>query len=408
MPTGADLALTRPRKIRLRFSPWITAEAVPNWRRGSRVSDSPLGASRCHNHTFAMKFILVTGTTFALPLPGYRPFRRAADMAGRALARAGFGLVSGNPPGVDSVASEAFWAECRRLGRAPQEAYRQLWLPQLLRGYWLPGEGFPAPQACIERLTSTREWIERAITLAGAAVMIGGRGGALGIAERFIDAGKPVLPIPFVGGESRPVFDAILRTWDMAPVPGLTQNQFLRLAIPWISDTGVLTKLLLGTLAATADVFVSYRRSDTALAAGRIHGDLLDQFGKERIFMDLHGIPPSAEWLATIDAAVAASRIGIVIIGPDWLAPAAGGRLRLSDPDDIVRRELRGLLDGDKRLLPVLVAGAQLPPPEALPEDLWRLKEYQAIAIDNTNWPTAMKQIVAAIDTEIGAPARSV
>jgi len=354
-----------------------------------------------------MEFILLTGTSFALPLPGYRPFRRAADMAGRALARAGFGLVTGSPPGVDSVASEAFWAECRRLGRAPHEAYRQLWLPQLRRGYWLPGEGFPAPQACVERLSSTREWIERAITLAGAAVMIGGRGGALGIAERFIDAGKPVLPIPFVGGESRHVFDAILRTWDVAPVPGLSQNQFLRLAIPWIGDTGALTRLLLGTLAATADVFVSYRRSDAALAAGRIHGDLVDQFGKERIFMDLHGIPPSTGWLATIDAAVAASRIGIVIIGPGWLAPDAVGRTRLSDPDDIVRREVRGLLDADRRLLPVLVAGAQLPPPEAMPEDLRRLKEYQAIAIDNANWPVAMAQIVAAIDAEIGAPQRS-
>lgn len=362
----------------------------------------------CPNATIgAMEFILLTGTTFALPLPGHRPLRRAADMAGRALARAGFGLVTGNPPGVDRVASESFWAECGRLGRTPQEAYRQLWLPHSLRGYWLPGDGFHAPEICIERLTSTREWIERAITLAGAAVMIGGRGGALGIAERFIDAGKPVLPIPFVGGESRHVFDAILRTWDMAPVPGLSQSQFLRLAIPWVNDTGALTKLLLGTLAATADVFVSYRRSDSPLAAGRIHGDLVDRFGMRRVFMDLHAIAPSAGWLTTIDAAVAASKVGIVIIGPGWLAPDAGGRLRLSDADDIVRRELRGLLDAGKRVLPVLVAGAQLPPPEALPEDLRRLKDYQAIAIDNTNWTMAMRQIVAVIDAEIGTPQRS-
>ena len=309
-----------------------------------------------------MEFILVTGTTFSLALPRYRAFRRAADMTGRALARSAFGLVTGNPPGVDSLASEAFWAECQRLGRAAPEAYRQLWLLHWLRGYWLPGKGFPAPEASTERLASKRERIERAITLAGAGVMIGGRSGALGIAERFIDAGKPVLPIPFVGGESRNVFDAILRTWDAAPVPGLSQSQFLRLAIPWISDTGALATLLLGTLSETADVFVSYRRSDSGLAAGRLHGDLVDQFGKRRIFMDLHGIAPSADWLATIDAAVTASKIGIVIIGPNWLATDAGGHTRLSDSTDIVRRELRGLLDGRKRLLPVLMGGAQLPP----------------------------------------------
>lgn len=323
-------------------------------------------------------------------------------MTGRALARSGFGLVTGNPPGVDSVVSEAFWAECQRLGRAAAEAYRQLWLRHWQRGYLLPGAGFTAPEACTERLASKREWIERALALSGAGVMIGGRSGALGIAERFIDAGKPILPIPFVGGESRKVFDAILRTWEMAPVPGLSQSQFLRLAIPWISDTGALAKLLLGTLSETADVFVSYRRSDTTLAAGRLHGDLVDEFGERRIFMDLHGIAPSADWLATIDAAVAASKIGIVVIGPDWLASGADGHTRLSDSMDIVRRELRGLIDGRKRLLPVLVGSAQLPPPEALPQELRVLNEFQAIPIDNANWPAAMKQIVAAIASEIG------
>ena len=349
-----------------------------------------------------MEFILVTGTTFAPPLLGYGAVCRAADMTGRALARSGFGLVTGNPPGVDSIVSEAFWAECQRLGRAAAEAYRQLWLRHWQRGYLLPGAGFTAPEACTERLASKREWIERALALSGAGVMIGGRSGALGIAERFIDAGKPILPIPFVGGESRKVFDAILRTWEMAPVPGLSQSQFLRLAIPWISDTGALAKLLLGTLSETADVFVSYRRSDTALAAGRLHGDLVDEFGERRIFMDLHGIAPSADWLATIDAAVAASKIGIVVIGPDWLASGADGHTRLSDSMDIVRRELRGLIDGRKRLLPVLVGSAQLPPPEALPEELRVLNEFQAIPIDNANWQAAMKQIVAAIASEIG------
>ena len=118
--------------------------------------------------------------------------------------------------------------------------------------------------------------------------------------------------------------------------------------------------------------------------------------------MDLHGIAPSADWLATIDAAVTASKIGIVIIGPDWLAAGADGHARLSDSTDIVRRELRGLIDGRKRLLPVLVGGAQLPPAEAMPEELRVLNEYQAIPIDNANWSTAMKQIVAAIESEIG------
>lgn len=354
-----------------------------------------------------MEFILVTGTTFPLIFPDYAAVRRVADMTGRALARAGFGLVTGNPAGVDRIAAEAFWAECQRLGRHAPDCYRQLWLPHWRRGLWLPGAGFAAPESCVTTLWNTREWIEHAITLAGAGVMIGGRRGALAIAERFIHAGKPVLPVPFAGGEARKVFEAILRDWDLAPVPGLSQRQFLRLAIPWVGNTGALTKLLLGTLAETADIFISYRRSDTDLTAGRLHGDLVDEYGTRRVFMDRHGIAPSADWRATIDAAVSACRLGIVIIGPGWLAADASGQPRLSNPADIVRREVCGLLAKNRRLLPVLVGGAQLPPSESLPEALRVLTKYQAIALDNSNWEAGLQQIVALIDAEISAPAKA-
>ncbi|CAH1745989.1 protein of unknown function [Thauera humireducens] len=53
----------------------------------------------------AYPHILVVGTTFTVPLPWYRPFRRLADMVGRELARSGFGLLTGNTPGVDKVAA---------------------------------------------------------------------------------------------------------------------------------------------------------------------------------------------------------------------------------------------------------------------------------------------------------------
>jgi hypothetical protein len=350
------------------------------------------------------KFVLVTGTTFSLGLPRYLrarrylTFTRLADMTGRALARAGFGLITGSPPGVDSVASESFWVECRRVERPPEGVYRQLWLPHFRRGYWLPGRGFDAPSECVERLNRTGEWIERAIAAAGAAVMIGGRAGALEIAQRFIDAGKPVFPIPFAGGESRHVFHTILQTWEEAPVPGLSQSQFLRLAVPWINDTGALTNLLLGTLADAPDIFISYRRTDTGMAAGRLYADLVEHFGRERVFLDLHGIVPSAEWRASIERAIARCKVGIVVIGPRWLAEEGSGRVRLLQQDDVVRHELAALLGGAKAILPVLVDGAQLPPADALPPELQPLLEFQAPALNNANWDAVVRQMIGAIE----------
>ncbi len=83
-----------------------------------------------------MKSVLVTGTTFpSLPhwLPIYAATRRAAYMVGATLAKGGFGLVTGNTPGVDSVAAAAFCAEVERAGGDPDDGYRQLWLPHCKR-----------------------------------------------------------------------------------------------------------------------------------------------------------------------------------------------------------------------------------------------------------------------------------
>ena len=348
--------------------------------------------------------ILVVGTTFALTLPWYRPFKRVADMVGRELARGGFGLVTGNTPGVDKIAARAFWAECVRRSEAPEAAYRQLWLPHFQRGYFMPGEGFAAPSECVTRLADYDDWMEEAIGRSGAAVMIGGRSGSLAIARRFIDAGKPVLPIPFAGGASRDVFHEILRTWADAPVPGLSQTQFLSLAVPWINTTGPLSNLLLGTLAATADIFISYRRSDTGMAAGRLRADLVEHFGARRVFMDLHGIVPSADWRRSIDDAMAACKVAVVLVGADFTAPEAQGRSRLWAEDDVVRHELGTLLKGGKRILPVLIDDARLPSEDELPEGLQALLRFQAPRINNANWEEVSAAMVAAIEEALRPP----
>lgn len=345
-----------------------------------------------------MKSILVTGTTFGITLPWYRAARRASDMVGRALAQAGFGLVTGSPPGVDAIVSASYCDERRRLDHDAENGYQQLWLPHFKRGYWLPGRGYVARRSSPERLGSFAEWMNRAISLADAAVMIGGRGGAFTVARRFMDAGKPVFPIPHSGGRSQDVFYEILKTWDAAPVPGLSRGQFLRLAIPWISDTGALKQLLLGTVADNADIFISYRRNDAALAAGRLHADIAEHFGARRVFMDLHDIAPSATWARSIDEAVKHCRLGILVIGPRWLEEDGTGRPRLMCADDMVRMEIAGLLASGKRILPLLVDGATLPPAAALPAELQSLPSFQAPSIDNASWEAVVRQMIRSIE----------
>ena len=199
----------------------------------------------------------------------------------------------------------------------------------------------------------------------GHAARMGGAqaGGALRIVNRFIEEGKPVFPIPFSGGRSDDVFQEVLSRWGESPVPGLSRDQFLRLALPWTTATGELGDLLLGTLAETPDVFISYRRDDTAWAAGRLHREFSEHLGAKRVFMDVEDMVAGEVWRETIERALHSCRVGVVLIGNRWLdTDPRRGRPRLHDESDTVRMEIRRLLESGK---PVIVVLAGAAPPTA-------------------------------------------
>jgi hypothetical protein len=222
--------------------------------------------------------------------------------------------------------------------------------------------------------------------------MIGGRQGALHIARRFIDAGKSVFPIPFTGGHSGELFQEVLRTWYESPVPGLSRAQFLRLANPWTGGTGALSNLLLGALAEAPDIFISYRRSDSESAAGRLHHDLSEHFGIKRVFMDIQHIAPSDEWRLSIDRALQTCKIGVVVIGRHWLEP------RLVDEKDVLRDEISQLLRSRKVIVPVLVEEARLPESDQLPLDLRALCDHQTRLLASASWDSSVEELIRIME----------
>jgi hypothetical protein len=338
-----------------------------------------------------MKSILVMGSS----RPYERVPQRAAHMVGTTLARSGFGLVAGNATGVDKAVAQAFCSELAHQNKLASEWYCQLRLPFLVRGSRWPLPGHRAPADAMVRLKTTFEWEEEAIARSDAAIMIGGRGGALRIARRFIDAGKSVFPIPFTGGRSGEIFQEILRTWCESPVPGLSRAQFLRLAEPWTGGTGSLSNLLLGALAETPDIFISYRRSDSESVVGRLHHDLSEYFGIKRVFMDLRHIAPSEKWQSSIDHALQTCKIGVVVIGRQWTDE------RFYDKNDVLHKEVLQLLSSGKVVVPILVENAELPKREKLPADLLTLLEPQARSINNGNWENVLTDIIRAMEDRL-------
>jgi TIR domain-containing protein len=329
---------------------------------------------------------------------------RRARRLGSDLAELGFALTTGAEPGVDKAVAEGYCTQARRQGADLRLHFTQLKEPFRFRSWLNVSSGFNGGD-CVLRV-SRGAWVQTAVDTCDAAVMIGGRIGALHIAERFLDAGKPVFPVPFVPGRSDLVFQDIIEHWLDRPVPGLTRNQFLRLSLPWTGGTEPLTDLLLGAVTDTPDIFISYRRADAGWAAGRIQAELADAFGERRVFSDITTIRGGDVWRTSIEAALEHAKVGIVLAGNQWLVSnPTTQKPRLFDPDDTVRAEVRALADGRRTVIVLLVDRPPLNVSD-LPEDLDHLTELQGISVSQENWRSTLPKVLIEVRAALRLAAR--
>jgi len=142
-------------------------------------------------------------------------------------------------------------------------------------------------------------------------------------------------------------------------------------------------------------VFISYRREDTAPAAGRVYDRLCRLISKSNVFFDVRTISGGEIHDRKIMTEIERSEAALVFIGKSWLM--SNGRMRLQEPDDYVRAEVRAVLARPMLVLPVLVDGAQMPPPDQLPDDIRALSTRNALTLRHESFDDDTENIVAAV-----------
>ena len=132
-------------------------------------------------------------------------------------------------------------------------------------------------------------------------------------------------------------------------------------------------------------IFISYRRSDSAAASGRIYDRLSVAFGEKAVFKDVDVIPPGANYPSLLNEAIAQCDVLLAIIGSHWLTVVeSNGQRRLDNPDDFVRIEIEAALKRDAVLvIPVLVDDADMPSTGDLPDTLRPLYYRNAATVRN-------------------------
>lgn len=148
-------------------------------------------------------------------------------------------------------------------------------------------------------------------------------------------------------------------------------------------------------------VFLSYRRADTPGEAVHLAEDLMNEFGRSRVFIDVDGIKPGVRFEQRLDDALEKSSYVLVLIGKRWVGKTKGGR-RIDDPNDYVRKEVAAALSrgDDVRVIPVLIDQnvERMPSPGQLPDPLVELAGRQAHPMRNSEWPHDLSRLLAEID----------
>jgi hypothetical protein len=158
-------------------------------------------------------------------------------------------------------------------------------------------------------------------------------------------------------------------------------------------------------VAATARVFINYRRDDTGGDALHLYDHLADRFGADNVFLDVKAIPAGVDWLKAIEASGAAGTVVLALIGSRWLEIFKQRRASVSHEPDMVGRELE-LAFGPWpcTVIPVLIEGAGLPRSMSLPRSLRPLVSDNAAEIRRVTFDEDVDRLMDRIEEIAAAP----
>ena len=74
------------------------------------------------------------------------------------------------------------------------------------------------------------------------------------------------------------------------------------------------------------EIFISYRRDDSAGTTGRIYDRLTGSFPRDKVFMDVDAAMHGLDFVRVLDEKIASSAIVAVVIGPNWLSGLDGAK----------------------------------------------------------------------------------
>jgi hypothetical protein len=149
-------------------------------------------------------------------------------------------------------------------------------------------------------------------------------------------------------------------------------------------------------------VFISYRRSVSASAAGRLADGLSEKLGRESVFFDTRDLTPGMQWRDELVQRLRSADVVLAVIGPGWADTATDRdreRQRGATDQDVVRLELETAIRYAPIVIPVLVDGASMPSRQTLARPLQPITTFQAKVLRAESWHEDVEALAASLAT---------
>jgi hypothetical protein len=155
-------------------------------------------------------------------------------------------------------------------------------------------------------------------------------------------------------------------------------------------------------------IFISYRREDTAGVTGRLYDRLVQHYGRNAVFKDVDSIPLGSNFKQYIDSVIKNCDLVIVVIGDRWLGSEGETRRRIDDPRDLVRIEVESALQRAIPVVPLLVQNTPMPGEADLPRSLQELAYRNGMSIrHDPHFHADVDLLIKNMETLASTPSRT-
>jgi hypothetical protein len=144
-------------------------------------------------------------------------------------------------------------------------------------------------------------------------------------------------------------------------------------------------------------IFISFRDKDAKWVAQRLYVQLSSYFGSQQILLGVQAMRrPGIDFQTHLEETLAETQVVTVVIGNEWR------RRWIYNPDDLDHRVIETAFRMNRRVIVLLVDGAEIPPRDALVGQFKKLHDCPTLNLSVHTFGPEVNRLVTFMENQLG------